>query len=315
MNNNEQSGGSDEKTEYASQWIEYLKKKNAVLNVIWPIFMFSTVLCAISTFYFFQLSENTKQQVLTALSNLQDSKESHELLEEALKQSKQENIAFLIDAKTELEQQKGDSVSQLDLSGQIVETLKEKVVALETENSLITEALNKAKSLIGQYGKDNQAAQKSLAVKTKAHNTERFSMKKKLKDREIAFKALMSRQKEMQAEMNRLADVVDQQKLEISSAAVKHNIDQVALNTSNSRIAYLEKKYSELEGSIKLAAEPISNASSKVDVSVSAAENFVPLQYSDGLEEIRAPVVKIPNSKKKTSTDATFDYDQISLEN
>lgn len=297
MINNEQSGGLGENTEYASQWIEYLKKKNAVLNIIWPIFMCLTVLCAISTFYFFQLSENTKQQALTALANLQDSKESYELLEETLKQSKQENMAFLSDAKTELEQQKGDSVSQLDLSGQIVEALKEKVTVLETKNTLVTATLNKAKSLLVQREK------------------ERFTMAKKLKDRQLAFKALMSRQKETQTEMHRLADIVDQQKLEISSAKTKYDIAQIALNISESKIASLENQYDELKGSMALAIEPISNATGKADTNTSAAESDVPIQYSDGLEEIRAPVVKTSNSKKKTNTDATFDYDQISLDN
>jgi chromosome segregation ATPase len=313
MINNEQSGGSDDNTEYASQWIDYLKKKNAVLNIIWPIFMCLTVLCAISTFYFFQLSESTKQQTLTVLSNLKDSKESYKLLEKAHQKSKQDNIAFLSDAKNELEKQKGDSVSQLDLSSQIVETLKEKIAVLETEKTLITEALYKAKLLLGQNDKDNQAAHKNLVVKTKAHNKERFTMKKKLIDKEVAFKALMSRQKEMQAEMNRLADVVDQQKFEISRAAAKYNTAQVALNTSDLKITNLENKYAELEESIKLAVEPISNASADTEASV--AENNVSLQYGDGLEEIRAPVVKASSSKIKTNTDATFDYDRISLDN
>jgi len=320
MNINEQSGGSEVNNEYASQWIDYLKKKNAVLNIVWLVFMCTTVVCAISTFYFFQLSESTAQQASSTLSNLQQFQKKNDVIAGQLKQSQQlntkleENIALLSDAKSQLEQQKGDSVSQLDLSGQIVETLKEKVTVLETENVLITAALNKAKSLLGQLEKDNRLSKKSLATKTKAHDKERFKMHKELKNGQVAFKALMSRQKEMQLEMNRLADVVDQQKLELN---ITKNNAAAERKASELKIYALETEYKDLEASLKLSVEPIlmTTKKSEPDTSIVSnipTENNQATQHSDGLEEIHAPVVKTP---KTSNTSATYDYDQISLDN
>jgi len=326
MNINKQSGGSEVNTEYASQWIEYLKKKNTVLNLVWPIFMCATIICAVSTFYFFQLSENTKLQASTALSKLQISKEKNVGMELKLKQSQQvnikleENIALLGDAKTTLEQQKGDSVSQLDLSGQIIETLKLKISALETENTLTVSALNKAKSVLSKKEIENKSTEKSLETKINTHNKERFTMRKKLKDGQVAFKALMSRQKEMRVEMNRLADVVDQQQQEIQAVIVTKNKVHTKLKASELKISDLEKDYKALESSLKLAVDPISMTTKKLEgqasiVSIKSAETSSAVHHSDGLEEIRAPIVKSSKTGRKSNTNANFDYDQISLDN
>ena len=326
MNINKQSGESEINTEYASQWIEYLKKKNAVLSIVWPIFMCSTIICAISTFYFFQLSENTKLQTSTALSKLQATKENNDVIEAKLKQSEkvniklEESIALLGDAKTTLEQQNGDSVSQLDLSGQIIETLKLKISALKTENTLTVSALNKAKSLLTKKEIENSSAEKSLETKINTHNKERFTMRKTIKDGQVAFKALMSRQKEMRVEMNRLADVVDQQQQEINAVIESKNKVQTKLQASELKISVLEKDYNTLESSLKLAVDPISMTPKKLEVqsptvSSQSAANSSAVHSSDGLEEIRAPIVKSLKTGKRSNTSANYDYDQISLDN
>jgi len=326
MNINERSGGSEMNTEYASQWIEYLKKKNMLLNIVWPLFMCSTIVCAISTFYFYQLSENTKLQFSVVLSSLQDSKKTNNAIAVELKLIQQtnieleENIALLSNAKTTLEQQKGNSVSQLDLSSQMVNTLKEKIAALETENTLTVSALHKAKSLLGNQEKEKQSTEKNLDEKIKAHNKERFMMQKRVKDGQVAFKALTSRQKEMQSEMNRLADVVAQQKNEINAVIMTKNIAQTALTSSKLKISTLENDYKSLETSLKLAVEPISMRTKKhegqsPDVRNIGTQKSSVILNSDGLEEIHAPIVKSSQAKKKTNTSAAFDFDQISLDN
>lgn len=320
MNMNEQSDGVEKNTEYASQWIEYLKKKNTVLTIVWPIFLFTTIACALTTFYFFQLSDTTKRQASTALSSLQTAKEKVAAIAVELKLSQQEkaqleeNIILLSTAKTTLEEQKGDSVSQLDLSGQMVEALMEKIAALEAENNLITDALNKTKVLVVEQERDTQSSEESLAAKIKSHNKERFTIEKKYRDSQVAFNALIARQKEMQIEMNRLADLVEKQKNETKVLITAKNKSEKALNNAEIVINDLESEYKNLETSLKLAVEPISRGAKEPE---SSSQGSGRGNSSDGLEEIRAPIqapVSLKNNKTN-NTSAKFDYDQISIDN
>jgi chromosome segregation ATPase len=296
MNTNELSDEAEINNKYASQWIESLKKKNIVLNIIWPIFMCATIVCALTTFYYYQLSESTKSQLLTALSNLEISEGEVETVSLELGVSRQnninleDNIARLSDAKTTLEQQKGDSVSQLDLSGKMVDTLMEKIAALETENSLITEALETTKSLLEKHQTLNQTTSKSLETKIQAHNKERFTIQKKYNDGQKAFRALMSRQKEMRSEMNRLADLVEQKNKQFNQMKIARNKAESALSASELKVSTLEKDYIALQTSLKLSVEPISMATTKPDTSNMPIESSSNINNSDGLEEILAPV-------------------------
>lgn len=325
MNINEQSDGVEKNTEYASQWIDYLKKKNAVLTIIWPILLCTSIVFAFSTFYFFQLSETTKHQASTTLFSLQTANEKSEAIAVELKLSQQANtkleddVVLLSTAKTALEQQKGDSISQLDLSDQMVEALMEKIAVLETENSLITDALNKTKSMVSQQEKENQSTEDSLATKIKAHNKERFTIEKKYRDGQVAFKALISKQKEMQSEMGRLADFVEKQKNEKKVLIMAKNNAESTLKSAEILISELENKYISLEASLKLAVAPISKGSGtekkSSDFSEHSVGNSAVMKNSDGLEEIRAPRPTSSKTKQKNNTSTKYDYDQISIDN
>ncbi|MFT5719516.1 MAG: chromosome segregation ATPase [Oleiphilaceae bacterium] len=321
MNINEPSDDVDVSNKYASQWIESLKKKNTALNIIWPLFMSATIVFGLTTFYYFELSESSKSQVTTALSSIQVTKGEVDALSAELNLIRQENInlkenvVLLSDAQITLEQQKGDSVSQLDLSGQMVEALMEKIAALEAENGLIALSLNTTNSLLGKQEKKNQTTNATLASKINSHNKERFTIQKKYKDGQVAFKALMSRQKEMQTEMNRLADLVNQKNNQLTDMTLVKTADQSALNSLELKISTMEKDYKALQASIKLSVEPISMVPKKSDISNVEEEKNSSMNNSDGLEAIHAPVQKPSNEKKKSGTSAAFDFDQISLDN
>ena len=306
MNINEPSEGLDVNTEYATQWIEYLKKKNTVLTFVWPVLLCTTIAFSITSLYFFQ------QMSATTIA-LDASKETNTAIQGELELNNQKNemlsakIKELNDTKNTLEQQKGDSASQLGLSGQMVDALTEKNEALEIENALITTALTQSKILLEKNNKRNQSTEKTLETKIKAHNKERFILEKKYRDGQVAFKALMSRQKEMRQEMNRLADLVDDQKNEIKMLVLAKNKTQAALNAANIKNSELEAKYKSLDESLRLAVEPISKPENKKNQTIDTLE-------SDGLEEIRAPIKEASPKNQESKTSETYDFDQISID-
>jgi len=330
MNNKTHSDEPVLNADYASQWIEYLKKKNTILNIIWPLLLVSTILCAVAVFYFFQLSQSSDQRhklvgqkILNVQSELKISQGKTKSIEAELlksqleKKSLQEDMSLLVTAKTTLEQQKGDSVSQLDLSSQIVATLKENVSALISEKELVMTSLNKAKTLLLMQAKNNQIELDDFASQSKENAKARFNLQKKLNDRKVAFEALMNRQKEMQVEMNRLADLVQKQQSDMDADSKDKKAIEKKLQESQAAVETLQNEYSVLQKNLKLVVAPISapSAKAKPKPAVSAAENKV--SANDGLDEIRAPVtVKKPKAKNnKSNSGAAFDFNQISLDN
>lgn len=319
MNTNDPMNSLATNTEYASQWIAYLKKKNLILTIVWPLLLCSTIAFGIAGFYFYQLSHSTNLALTSTQAKLENGEQVNQAIKAELELSVQntleleENISLLSTAKLALEEQKGDSVSQLDLSGQIVKALKEKIIALEAEKELAAAALNKTRSLVALKEEQTQSTEQKMATTVEAHNKERFAIQKKYRDGQVAFKALMSRQKEMRDEMNRLADLVERQKRNLNQQSLEKNELKSALTLSENNVKALEIEYKALEDSLKLAVQPINTA---VKAAESRVEPTLKQNTNDGLEEIRAPkpVVEKSASKKKSSAKATFDYDQISLE-
>ena len=325
MNTKELSDVSGHNTDYASQWIDYLKKKNAILNVIWPLLLVTTICASLAAFYFFQLSssanvkhQKTSQQIQNTQSELKMLQGVHHTLKEAhlsaLENNTQleEKLALLLAAKTQLELQKGDSVSQLDLSSQIVGTLKQKLAALNEEKTLMRVALMDAKALLLKQEKNYQSKFDILNAQTEESAKARFVSMKKLKDRKIAFKALMNRQKEIQVEMIRLADVVSQQKVDITKGQAQKEVVQQQLKVSQANLVSLQGDYKALQDSMKLAVAPI-NSKTQAAPKPKIALNG----NNDGLDEIRVLVKakKVETKKQKSKGNTGFDFDQISLEN
>jgi len=325
MNTKDLSDVPDHNTDYASQWIDYLKKKNTVLNIIWPLLLVTTICASLAAFYFFQLSSNantmhkkSSQQVQNTQSELETLQGAHQALNEAHHLALENNtqledkLALILAAKTQLELQKGDSVSQLDLSSQIVDTLKEKLSALNEEKTLMLVALKEAKALLLNQEKNYQSKFDNLNAQTEESAKARFVLTKKLSDRKVAFKALMNRQKEIQVEMMRLADVVTQQNVDINKGLEQKKVVQQKLKDSQANLVNLQGDYKALEDSMKLAVAPINSPTQASSRSKAVVNGNI-----DGLDEIKVPVKakKVETKKQKSKENTAFEFEKIRLEN
>jgi len=299
--------------EYAQQWITFLRKRNTVLNIIWPILFMLLVATSVAAIYFYLESVNSGLNVANSNSKIAKHIESNAVLlstNEALQRQNETLIsekAFLKSGQDKLAASQDDSASKLDISKQIIQTLQTQVDTLKTEKTIMLDALGEAKALLVQQ---NKASASDLSEKNKKFDEEYEQLSKQIKSRKIAYTALANRQKEMQSEIDRLVNV----NIEAKSKLEKQiNAQKLAETNSRSNIKELESLRAEnklLENKLQLIVSPIVEK---------PTETIISQNKGRGLDAIQAPrkrsqKITQPDMKaQKNGKTNSFDFDQMSV--
>ena len=242
-------GSSSNGTEYAHDWIDFLKKKNRTLTIVWVILLLIAIaMFVVAGMQFIRANESDGQllkiqqkamdlesQVALGRVSLSEAKVNAKALAGQLETLKKQNMEFM-----------GESDAQLNLSDKLVSALKEKIVVLEEENTLVVDALRKNKVQHQRASKDTVAVKKDLQ-----------SIKKNLSSRKLAYQALVNRHRETQAEMERLALELDNASLRESTldrrnAKLSDDVKQLTRKASD-----YEMRAFSLEKQLKAITSPI----------------------------------------------------------
>lgn len=224
----------EQNAQLAAEWLAQLKKQGRKHSWI-SAGLFAGILVSGGLLYkshienqalSFAVAEQT-QQVEGLKESLSDSASKVGSLNKALAKSEK--------TRRFLEQIKGDTASQLNIAEQIIDTQTEKITLLEGEFS---KSISTLSAIEGQL---KRAQQRSAALDQSLSKSE-----KELKQRSNAYKAVVERQKDTRAEVDRLAKELE---LEIGAKnAARHALDSSKkdlmranrdLNTLNGELAKL----------------------------------------------------------------------------
>ena len=289
--------------EIAHQWIEYLKKKNAVATFLWITFLLLGLgLAAFSVVTFLSKLEletrsfSQEQTYLEEKAAVQAALESAELEIKSLTTeliAEQEAKQALADQLDTLQSFQGETGEQLALSAKLVAALKQKITALEDERRLLEDALDRGTQ---ERGSVDRKLQQSQALNAQ--------LSEELKSRGAAYTALVKRQKETTAEMERLADLLQQAKfreeqLDKRNASLSQEVSNlsVELQTAKSEMVAMEKKF-------KALITPIAPAQTSSQLSpVSAAPvEAIKQNQTSATPMIISPVQVTTTSDTKSDT-------------
>jgi len=236
----------------ANQWIDYLKRKNSQLTFLWVFFL----LLAVSASVFGAWSYWQKIDVLEALTvaesaliDLDAQKASMEQDRDTLSMQLSETEAALRaskEAHVALQNSSGETGSQLDLTTRLVAALKQKVTSLESENSLLENALNDSEVKSAKAISENQKYKKTAK-----------EQRQSLSARKSAYDALAKRQVETQEEMQRLATELNEAKERESNLDQRNARLSKELKDSNAELRKVDAEKSVLESKLKTLTMPI----------------------------------------------------------
>jgi len=305
--------------QYAQEWIEFLRRRNTILNFMWPVLLFVAVGSALLALYFQQLHEVTKVQLKNVETQLIFEKNESSFLKadfDTLRDLNDElniQIEALKASKAEITEQQS---TQLDINGKLVSALKTQIQAIHIEKELMQDAINETGALLNQ--------EKRLNELERVRSKEGFASKvadlnKQLSSRKIAYEALAKRQADMLTEIDRLVAEMARKDEELQSASNSMNLAQQKAVSRDKAYGFLKTKYQKLEQKLQLSMDPIDSSSgsrktqalaTKVDGQTAAGRA--------GLDEIRAPVAQIrksstDKSENKSSNSAAFDYGKIKV--
>ena len=143
-----------------------------------------------------------------------------------------------------LEQVKGDTASQLSVAEQIIDTQKQKIDLIEQEYESSTQ-------LVAQLEEQLQEAKGRAATLQNTLN----SKEKALSQRSAAYNAIVKRQKDTRAEVDRLAVALE--KAEAAETATRQRLASVQgkLSKSNTELARLRTELGELHQELLARSE------------------------------------------------------------
>jgi len=299
--------------EYAQQWITFLRKRNTILNIIWPFLFMLSIAASIAATYYYLESVNSRLNV--ANTNIQIAKHiesntsllsSNETLHSQNEVLLSEN-EFLKSDKVKLSASQDDSVSQLDISKQIIQTLEAQVGTLKTEKIAMLDALGEAKALLIQQSKANAS---DLSVKRNEFDREFKQLSKQLESRKVAYTALANRQNEMQFEIDRLVNVNQATKSKLEKQISVRKLAETNAGRRFQEVVNLKAENKLLEQKLQLIASPVSEQSSETIISQNKGRGL------DSIQAPRKPARKttqpMMKSNQKDQTDS-LNFDQMSI--
>jgi DNA repair exonuclease SbcCD ATPase subunit len=305
--------------DYAQEWITFLRKRNLLLGIVWPILLVLSIVAGFAAIYFYQATQAAQlnSQILEEKINLAHS-EKDQMAQQLARL--QENHAQLIievenlqNARAELTEQQGDSESQLQITSKMLENMEQQLALLKNENTELQNQLVLAKNTLTQLDEQYQS---ELAKAASFKSTQLSELNKQLDSRKTAYQALANRQQEMRDEMDRLSSMVAAKEKTITTLtheknALAQQVKQVQQNLQSREKEYqvLQTSYNELDSKLKALVSPIGSGSPKPAQSAKTAPGDVSSKPAvTGLEEIKKPA-----PKPKNSADSSLDYDQIKV--
>lgn len=308
--------------DYAQEWITFLKRRNLVLGIIWPILLILVISLSLAAFYFYQLDQTSKLNLAIET----DKNLSLVATVEQLNLEKLELTSSNTDLSTELESLKSareelsvlnnDSNSKLNITSQMVDNLNQLVSELKNEREDLSVKLEDSLETITQLQNQHQAFIK-LSNKEKTDSV--TELNKQIDSRKSAYQALANRQQEMREEMDRLSNLANTKEKQIEKLNKENQTINSRLNDKNNeiesyknKVSILEKNNSELEIKLNALVSPISNSSTmKPNLMTPSLNQTEASKKITGLEEIKKPAVQ--NKTKLENTNQAFDHNQISI--
>jgi chromosome segregation ATPase len=337
MNSNNKS--ATDRDNYAQQWIDFLRKRNTVLNVLWPTLLCSTVIFALAAFYFYQQGHTTVLDLsLAKQSKLAESEKLAQALENqtTLKLERDALLTELSDIKessSELSAQHSDSELKINANAEIIENLKIQLSLLQAEKETVSQAFSDVRDAVNK----GQSLSQAVSTENKRLLAENTALSKTLQDRKTAYLALVKRQREAQGEMDRLADLVSAGEDDRNNWQQRVSLLSTQRKVLNEEKRSLQKKLSEsiekqkvLENRLSSLMAPIGDKGQSAAQQISSQDVMTTGKVEkagqaditqDGLEELKlikrpqkAPIIQAPASgSKEQAPGASFDYDRISV--
>jgi len=303
--------------DYAQEWIAFLKRRNLVLTIVWPVLLVLSILSSVMAIYFYQQQQSVSLQLATEVQEKSELQEGNQQLSsqlsslEALKSNLQAELETLHSAREELSLQNNDSESKLNITSQMVDSLNQLVAELKNERSSLITKLEESDSSLRQLTQEYQ----DFVANSKKETIKSVSdLNKQISTRKSAYQALANRQQEMREEMDRLSNLVNSKEKQLEKvnkdkiqlqAQLKNKTNEIA--TYSNRLSSLQESYSALETKLSAIMSPISQKSKikKQEGSKSNTENMTNLT---GLEEIKKPI-----KPKKEQNSEDYDFNKITV--
>jgi len=269
----------DQNAQLAAEWLTQLQKQGRVRLWI-SAGLFAGLLVSSGALYTTHMKAETQSLTLT--------EQSHQI--EGLKQSVSDSAARVArltselkkseKTRTFLEQIKGDTASQLNVAEQIIDTQKQKISLLEVQFS---DSINTVAALERQLKGVQQQSAKLTQELAKSN--------KELSQRSIAYQALVERQSDTRAEVDRLAKALE---IEVGAKdAARH-----ALVSSKKELSKANRELNILNGELaKLRSEHLASSSDKAGKK-NAAQDHHALAIQPIVGQVsKEPQVKVLQSK------------------
>ena len=209
------------------------------------------------------------------------------------------------EAHAALQNSSGETGSQLDLTTRLVAALKQKVTSLESENSLLENALNDSEVKSAKAISENQKYKKTAK-----------EQRQSLSARKSAYDALAKRQVETQEEMQRLATELNEAKERESNLDQRNARLSKELKDSNAELRKVDAEKSVLESKLKTLTMPIQTGRPVKSV----PKTVTPVAPTAAIKQI-APAAAQSNTddnkkkEKKISVNiAPLDFDSIAID-
>lgn len=303
--------------DYAQEWITFLKRRNLVLSVIWPVLLVLMIISSVAAVYFYQQQKSSDLQLSAETQRaieLQD--ENRQLIIQVTDLEKsaadlQSELETLQNARQALSLQNNDSESKLNITSQMVDNLNQLVAELKNERaSLISklDASHDAHRELKQEYEEFVAASKKDTIKSVS------DLNKQIASRKSAYQALANRQQEMRDEMDRLNNLVSAKENQLDKAnkdkrqlqaQLKNKDSEIA--TYSNRLTTLQESYSALESKLNAIMSPISQKSTNKKTT-DATQNTVNMTNMSGLQEIKKPV-----KPKEELKNESYDFNKITV--
>lgn len=309
--------------DYAQEWIIFLKRRNFILNLVWPALLVLFIISAIVAGFFYQQSQTMSLNIAIQKQILSKSESDKLTQAETIRRMEQEitslsnEVKTLNSAREQLSLQQGDSESKLSITSQMLENLEQQVSVLKAENSVLAEQLELAKSTLISTQSDFQLEYQKLSQN---HQIKVEALTKQINDRKTAYQALANRQQEMRNDIDRfssLAMTKDQElsKLKSQTAILNSQLKekQSVLNARDTELKVLQSNYQDTENKLNALISPIGNAGSqnrpvKADVSPRNQQD----KRMTGFEEITKPKKAKPSEPTKEE-EQSLDFENISI--
>lgn len=285
--------------DYADEWIRFLKRRNALLTVVWSLLLIISIGLLIVGLYFYQQQQLTLEKNLRVEAQWQETQNS--LIEwQGKYDAMQKQFNTLQEERRNLEQAAGQNDSRLDITSKMVDNLKEQIATLEAQNANHIDALDKARELIRRQQDESASVTQGLQDELAKRDSD-------LQERAGAYTAMVNRNKEVQRELDRMSAQLNEKHEVIDRLTRERDVSQKALRT-------LQAEQEKLQREFKAMVTPVGPATKAG--SVPSSKTLIPNGALDPIVKPKqvAPANKPSRSAKEQPASGAFDYDEISID-